>query len=136
MSLENEIKALRKQAVLEGDLDLEKTCAIALKKIPKARRENFRGPPPKKMRQNPPLGEHMRGESYDDIFHALVQRIMQEPVDAVEFSYSVLDTAKEGLLRYSGASVEKDEKSELGKIESYLEKALLCIRKALEKLDA
>lgn len=135
MSLENEIKALRKKAILEGDIDLEKTCDAALKALPKTRREQFRGPP-KRVRQNPPLAEHMSGESYDDIYHALAQRIMQEPVEAIEFVYSVLDTAKEGLLRYSDSSLEESEESPLSQTETNLEKALLCIRKALEKLDA
>jgi hypothetical protein len=138
MTLEDQLKEMLREAIRTGDQQLEQACRSALQRLPAARRSFFRGPPPVRgaMRRNPPLDDHMADESYDDIFHALAQRIMQEPVDAVEFAYSVLDTAKEGLLRYSDISVEEDEQGELSKVERHLEKALLCIRKALEKLDA
>jgi len=132
MSLEKELKDLRTKASLEGDLELQEACEIALKKLPSARRKMFEAPPKKRqMRHNPPLLEHMAEESYDAIFHALAQRIMRGPENAIEFAYDVISTAKEGLLRYQPGSLEEDEESALGKIEEHLDKALAHIQKAL-----
>ena len=130
MSLENEVKALLKKAVMEGDRDLQEACEDLLKKLPKARRRLF-ADTHKKVRRNPPLSEHMAEESYDAIFHALAQRIMRGPENAIEFAYDIINTAKESLLRYQAGSIEEDEESALSKIEDQLETALDSIQKAL-----
>jgi len=77
----------------------------------------------------------MADESFDDIYRALVRRIMRDPMGSIEFAYSVLDASRTGLLRYHRKAEEQDERSAFARAVVDLEDALDSIESALRNLD-
>lgn len=83
-------------------------------------------------RRNPPLSQHMQDESYDDIFYALRQRIHEDPSEAIEFAYSVIMAAHNGIVEYQEDMPEADEYSAKGRLDHHLTEALEHLEDALE----
>lgn len=83
-------------------------------------------------RRNPPLAEHMQDESYDAIFMALRRRIHEDPSEALEFAYSVVMAAHNGIMEYQEDMPEYDEYSDKGRLDQHLTEALEHLEDALQ----